>query len=89
MDLFATSWETVEAWLVALAEVACFTDIESDYRVVGLLGSGSSSRVYAAVQLATGQKVAIKRMAKCQWKGIPEKIVKEVGILRKMKGKGG
>jgi serine/threonine protein kinase len=89
MDLFAASWEAVEPWLIALAQVTCFTDIESDYKTVGRLGSGSSSRVYAAIELATGAKVAIKRMGKSQWKGIPERIAKEIEILRRLKGQKG
>ena len=89
IDLFAANWLEVETWLAALAQVACFTDLESDYKVGSHLGTGSSSRVYAGVELATGRRVAIKRMAKSGWQGMPERMVREVEILRKLKGEAG
>lgn len=79
----------METWLEALAQVACFTDIESDYQVGSRLGTGSSSRVYAGIEMATGKAVAIKKMAKSGWQGMTARMVKEVEILREMKGEGG
>ena len=88
IDLFTQRWETVEGWMTALAQVCSFTDIETDYRMVNRLGTGAFSRVYGAVDLNTNRPVAIKRIEKSQWKGMSGRLVKEVEILRKVRGEG-
>lgn len=84
VELYCHRADELDRWLSALSEVCVFTDIESDYRFLQMLGSGTYARVYSAVELDSGKHVAIKRINQKS----TEHISSEITILREIRHPG-
>ncbi len=61
-------------------------DIESHYRIVGLVGEGTFSQVFKAVDQRNGQLVALKKVKiRKAEDGLPTEFIREVESLSRLK----
>ena len=84
VELYCDRADELDCWLSALSEMCVFTDIESDYKFLQMLGSGTYARVYSAVELDSGRHVAVKRISQKS----PQNISSEITILREIRHPG-
>jgi calcium/calmodulin-dependent protein kinase I len=78
--------DEVERWVQALKDHCICTDFPADFDLVGILGQGSSSEVYLASELQTGQQYAVKIIEKAKLTKNTHKqgVFREVDILRRL-----
>ena len=79
--------EEFDYWKSALADLTIQRDFFNDFKVLSLLGEGSSAKVYKVEEKSTGMVYACKRFCK---KNMTQPMVKslidEIRVLRKLKG---
>ena len=85
VDFYVGTEEELELWVRALEQSSILQDIEDDYSIGDVLGTGGQSIVYAGTDLDTGARVAIKCFDKQLLRESDKRfiaLVHEVEVLR-------
>ena len=85
VDFYVRTEEELETWVRALEKTSILQDIEDDYSIGEVLGSGGQSIVYSGTDLDSGSRVAVKCFDKQLLRESEKRfiaLVHEVEVLR-------
>ena len=87
VDFYTETEEELEAWVRALEKTSIMQDIEDDYRIGEVLGTGGQSIVYSGLDLDSGIRVAVKCFDKLLLRESEKRfiaLVHEIEVLREI-----
>jgi len=86
-DFYVSTEEELESWMQALERICVLQDIEEDFSIGELVGTGEFAAVHSGANLATGERVAIKRFDKLMLLSSEKRLfalVNEIKVLREL-----